>query len=83
MESKQTLLFRLYQILCEYSDEEHPLTQQHIIELLERDFGLAVERKDVGRNMSYLKEMGYNIRSDKSGSYIEDRPFENSELYFQ
>lgn len=42
MESKQTLLFRLYQILCEYSDEEHPLTQQHIIELLERDFGLVV-----------------------------------------
>lgn len=80
MESKQTLLFRLYQILCEYSDEEHPLTQQHIIELLERDFGLVVERKAVGRNMSYLKEMGYNIRSDKSGSYIEDRPFENSEL---
>ncbi len=83
MESKQTLLFRLYQILCEYSDEEHLLTQQHIIELLERDFGLAVERKAAGRNMSYLKEMGYNIRSDKSGSYIEDRPFENSELYFQ
>ena len=80
MESKQTLLFRLYQILCEYSDEEHPLTQQRIIELLERDFGLVVERKAVGRNMSYLKEMGYNIRSDKRGSYIEDRPFENSEL---
>ncbi len=44
-ENKQTLLFRLYQVLFEYSDENHILTQQNIIDILEREYGLSVERK--------------------------------------
>jgi len=80
MEKKQTLLFRVYQILCEYSDEEHPLTQLEIIKLLNDNYGLEVERKAIGRNISYLKEMGYEIHSDKKGSYLEEKAFENSEL---
>lgn len=80
MESKHTLIFRLYQVLCDYSDVDHPLTQQQIIDVLKNDYDLTVERKAIGRNVSCLKEAGIDIASGKNGIYLESRPFENSEL---
>lgn len=80
-ENKQTLLFRLYQVLFDYSDENHILTQQKIIEILEREYGLSVERKAIGRNISYLNEMGIEVESSRKGAYLVDRPLENSELH--
>lgn len=80
IEAKKTLIMRIYQILDEYSDEEHPLTQQEIIRLLNINYGAECERKAVGRNLSYLKEMGFDIESDPRGSYLASRQLEKSEL---
>lgn len=79
--NKQTLLLRLYQVLFDHSDENHPLTQQDIIEILDREYGLTVERKAIGRNVSYLNEMGIEVASSRKGTYLVDRPLENSELH--
>lgn len=80
LESKKTLIFRIYQILEEYSDFEHSLTHQEIIDRLERDYGIECERKAVGRNLACLKEMGFDIESGKDGSYLATRKLENAEL---
>lgn len=80
LEAKKTLIMRIYQVLDEYSDEEHPLTQQNIIDILERDYDVVCERKAVGRNISYLKEMGFDIESCANGTYLASRKFENAEL---
>ena len=80
VEAKKTLIMRIYQTLENYSDEEHPLKQQDIIDILNRDFDIVCERKAVGRNISYLKEMGYDIESDARGSYLASRHFEHAEL---
>lgn len=79
-EAKKTLIMRIYQVLENYSDEEHPLKQQDIIDILYRDYGIECERKAVGRNVSYLKEMGYDLESDSRGTYLACRKFENAEL---
>lgn len=80
LEAKKTLIMRIYQILEKYSDEEHPLTQPEIIEILRRDYDIECERKAVGRNVSYLKEMGYDIETDARGSYLATRRIEDAEL---
>lgn len=79
-EAKKTLIMRIYQILEKYSDEDHPLKQQDIIAILDRDYDIECERKAIGRNISYLKEMGYDIESDAHGVYLASRRFENTEL---
>ena len=71
---------RIYQILETYSDEKHPLKQQDIIRILQNEYGIECERKAVGRNISYLQEMDFDIISSKQGSYLASRKFENSEL---
>ncbi len=40
-----------------------------------------LERKAIGRNISLLREAGAEIGSKKSGSYLEVRQFEDSELH--
>ncbi len=80
MEAKKILLFRIYQILEEYSDAEHPLTHADIISILDREYDVCCERKAVGRNISFLKEAGIDIESDNRGSYLAERKLENAEL---
>lgn len=80
VEAKKTLILRIYQILERYTDAEHPLKQQDIIDILYRDYGVECERKAVGRNISYLKEAGCDIESDARGTYLASRTFENAEL---
>ena len=58
-EPKKLALIRIWQILKEYSDYDHPLTQDDIARHLENDYGIVIERKAISRNISLLKEAGY------------------------
>lgn len=80
LEPKKLALIRIWQILQTYSDYAHPLTQDEIVLHLEHDYGITIERKAVGRNISLLKEAGIDIESRRAGSYLESREFEDSEL---
>lgn len=79
--AKKLAIVRIYQILKEHSDQEHPITQTEIAEYLESEYGLYMERKAIGRNIALLKEAGLGINSVKDGSYLEDRVFEDAELH--
>lgn len=81
MESKKLFILRILQILENYSDFDHPLTQNEIISYMEKNYDTICERKAIGRNISYLKEAGYDIESvGRNGVYLNSRKFENSEL---
>lgn len=80
-EPKKLALIRIWQILKEYSDYDHPLTQEDISHHLENDYGIVIERKAISRNISLLKEAGVEIESRRAGSYLEGRDFEDSELH--
>lgn len=78
MEKSLTPLFIL-KILKEYSDAEHPLTQQKIIDELDT-YGIEMERKAVARHLSNLESAGYAIEHTRNGVYLENDGFEDSEL---
>jgi len=80
MEPKKLALLRILQILQMHSCADHPLTQEEIASLLEHEYGIVVERKAIGRNLSLLREAGFEIASSRSGSYLSSRLFEDSEL---
>ena len=80
LEPKKLALIRIWQIFHKYSDFDHPLTQDDIASYLNRDYGIIIERKAIGRNISLLKEAGFEIASSRSGCYLEKREFEDSEL---
>ena len=48
-------------ILRQYTDENHKLSQNDIVELLEKDYDVKADRKSVKRNITSLLEMGYPV----------------------
>lgn len=86
------LIFNIMQILKKYSDEDHRLTQRDIMEHLEKDYDMIVDRKSVYRNINDLLEEGVNIEyTEKERGEGKDantiltdfylvRDFEDSEL---
>ncbi|MDY2888545.1 MAG: WYL domain-containing protein [Candidatus Caccosoma sp.] len=80
-EAKKLTILRILDILKEYSDYEHPLKHEDIINYLSILYDIDIDRKTVGRNITYLKDAGYEITSTRKGSYLEVRDFDDSELH--
>ncbi len=80
LESKKLALLRILQILFDHSDSEHMLVYDDILSLLRKEYDIAIERKAVGRNISLLKEAGFDIVTTQRGTYLAERTFDDSEL---
>lgn len=59
--NKKSLMLLVLKILEEYTDEEHYLTQQEIIRLIEEQYGLEFERKSIASSLNLLEELDYDI----------------------
>ena len=59
--NKKMLNMLILEILRVYSDEHHSLTQQEIIRLLDKNYGMECDRRSVKNNVLFLKELGYDI----------------------
>lgn len=77
--TKKMLNMLILDILREYSDKDHRLLQQDIIDLLNSNYGITCERRAVKNNITSLKEMGYKIAAEK-GYYLKTREFTDAEL---
>ncbi len=54
--SKKMIIVCILEILRKYSDENHRLKQREIVDLLDREYGINVDRKAVQRNLRDLIE---------------------------
>ena len=59
---KKIIILYILHILRRYTDADHPMTQQQIIEKLRADYGITVNRATVRRNISDLIDAGYDIQ---------------------
>ena len=57
-------------ILRELESSQKPLDQQQIISNIEVAYDTTIERKAIGRNISLLKDLGYDIQHNGEGYYI-------------
>ena len=78
-QDKKALNMLILEILEQYTDRDHPLTQQEIVDLLEKNYGVPCTRQTVKNNLMLLGEMGYEI-SMEGGICLMSRQFENAEL---
>ena len=81
--NKKMLNMLILEILRNYTDEEHSLTQQEIIKLLELNYGMECDRRSVKNNVLSLKELGedcgFEISMEK-GYKLLSREFDDAEL---
>ena len=81
--NKKLLIIYIYEILKEYSDENHLLTQKDIINLIKQIYNMDCERKSVGNNIDFLIDLGFDIiKVPHKGCYLGERVLEPSEVSF-
>ncbi len=81
--NKKTSIICILNILKEYTDELHFLTYNEIIEKVYEKYGLQLERKAVGNNITLLQELDYDIvKAPGGGVSLYSRDLEKSEVTF-
>lgn len=76
---KKMINMYILEVLKKYSDCEHHLKQQDIIDYIKKDYNILAERKAISINISRLIEFGYDI-VHQNGYYLRERDFDDSEL---
>jgi predicted DNA-binding transcriptional regulator YafY len=83
LDNKKTSILCILNTLKEYSDENHPLLIQDIIDKINQNYGIELERKSVSNNIDLLEEFGYDIiRLPRKGVYLAERDFDPSEVSY-
>lgn len=80
----RTSILAVYEILKEYSDEQHPLNSKEIIAHLEKSYDIQMNRTTLRSYINALNEFGIETNvSDNflEGKYLVDRQFEESEIF--
>ena len=76
---KKLLILLILEVLERNSDEDHHLTQQEILRILESEYGVVCDRRSIKANVLDLVDFGYDINMD-DGYYLASRDFEDAEL---
>ena len=82
METKPRILY-LLRILEQYTDEDHPLTTNQLIEKLKEDYGISAHRTTLSKDIAALQEFGIDVitvHSTQCKYFIGSRQFELPEL---
>ena len=83
LENKKASIILILKVLEEYSDEDHFLTQQDIIDKIYQIYGIELERKSVAFSLSLLQELEYDINKSPRGGYaLLSRNFDYTEVRF-
>ena len=77
---KKYLIILVLRVLENEADEDNPITQTRIAEMISAVY--PCDRKTVGRNIKFLKSVGYPIVKTTRGFYMDKRRFSRAEVEF-
>lgn len=71
-EPKKLLIINILDILRQYTDEDHRLSQREIADILKTEYNMKADRKAVKRNLMNLIEFGYDIEYSESVRMVKN-----------
>ena len=81
--NKKSSILLVLKILEEFSDEDHFLTQQEIIDKISSIYQIDLERKSIASSLNLLEDLGYDIvKGPKRGFALFSRNFDSTEATF-
>lgn len=83
IDNKKTSILLILKVLQEYTDENHYLIYQQIIDKIYNLYGIKLERKSVANSIELLQKLDYDIeKKDRGGVCLLSRDLEKSEVTF-
>ena len=84
LQEKKIAIFYILEILKEYTDIDHPLTQAEIGQKLNMIYHIELERKSIAANLQILSEdLNFDINKCQGGGYyLGERELDETEIKF-
>ena len=84
LQEKKIAIFYILEILKEYTDIDHPLTQAEIGQKLNMIYHIDLERKSIAANLQILSEdLNFDINKCQGGGYyLGERELDETEIKF-
>lgn len=82
--SKKLMILYVMDVLKKYSDENHKLTQNEIINYIKQDYDMDCERKAISRHIKALIDHGYNIdtyENNGEGYFMKEVDFSSDDIF--
>lgn len=81
--NKKSSIIMILKVLEEYSDENHYLTHQEIIDKIYEKYAVELERKSIASSIKLLIDLDYDINKNPKGGFaLLSRVFDSSEVSF-
>lgn len=81
MQPKKLLIMNVLDIVKKYTDENHRLSQKDIVDILDNEYDMKVDRKTVKRSLMNLIEVGYNIEYSETLRMFKNKQGKEEESY--
>lgn len=81
VQPKKFLIMNILDILQKYTDENHRLSQKDIIDILEKEYEMKVDRKSIKRNIMNLMDFGYEIEYSECVRKVPVRDKNGKDVY--
>lgn len=81
MQPKKLLIMNILDIVKKYTDENHRLSQKDIIDILDNEYDMKVDRKTVKRSLMNLIDVGYNIEYSETLRMFKNKQGKEEESY--
>lgn len=81
MQPKKLLIMNILDIVKKYTDENHRLSQKDIVDILDNEYDMKVDRKTVKRSLMNLIEVGYNIEYSETLRMFKNKQGKEEESY--
>ncbi len=70
---KKNLMFNILEVLKQYTDENHRLSQKEIIDILRKQYDIKADRKSIKTNLMNLIDFGYDINYSTKVKTVKDK----------
>lgn len=81
MQPKKLLIMNILDIVKKYTDENHRLSQKDIVDILDNEYDMKVDRKTVKRSLMNLIGVGYNIEYSETLRMFKNKQGKEEESY--
>lgn len=84
MADKKEIPLALLEVLKRHTDEDHYLSTKQIIQIMEDEYDITMERRTLYANIELLQKFGYKIstwQENGYGYYLQEHQFLKSEVF--
>lgn len=85
MKNKKLSILAVYQVLVEYTDKDHIISQREFLDILKNEYEIEIDRRTLYLNLQMLEDFDIEISKyddNGVGYYLKSKQFDEGEIFY-